>query len=169
VFQARGGKGVMLERGTFADMALPVDTLWQRNKRFIMSFKYEGSTTNPDPTTQPYDEYDSKRHAIADGSGIEAELASMRADQQQGTAMTYLQCQTTLTNSGLPLTAAVMFHNSILLAQKANTDRVALDWLYAHAKAKFGDDHLLVILNDFFDLATSDVANQITKMRLWDP
>ncbi|KAL2834622.1 PLC-like phosphodiesterase [Aspergillus pseudoustus] len=168
-FDTAAAKGVTLARGTFADMALPVETLRQQNKRFIMSFKNEGSTTNPDPATQPYDEYDSHRHAVADGSGIVAEFESMSGDKQKGAAMTYLQCQTTLTNSGIPLTAAVMFHNSILLAQKANTDRATLGWLYANAKAKFGDDHVLVILNDFFDLGTSDVADQITKMRLWDP
>ncbi|CBF73620.1 hypothetical protein AN7970.2 [Aspergillus nidulans FGSC A4] len=154
-------KGVTLERGTFADLDRPVDTLRQENKRFILSFKNDGYN--------PYDNFDTKRHAVADGSGIITELSEMSAEKQKGTPMTYLQCQTTMSSNTYGLAAAITFHNRVLLAQKAKTDPLTLDWLYAHVKARLGDDHLLVIMNDFFDLATSDVANQLTKTRLWDP
>ncbi|KAL3479746.1 PLC-like phosphodiesterase [Aspergillus californicus] len=160
-FDHAKSKGVTLERGTFADISRPVEALRQENKRFIMSFKDEGYA--------PYDDYKTARHIIADGSGIVTEFNNMTADKQNGTDMTYLQCQTTMSSNGVALGAAITFHNRVLLAQKANTDNVTLGWLYANAKARFGDDHLLVILNDFFDLATSDVADQLTKMRLWDP
>ncbi|KAL6228821.1 hypothetical protein BDW75DRAFT_250564 [Aspergillus navahoensis] len=160
-FSDAKAKGVPLERGTFADLSRPVETLRQENKRFIMSFKDEGY--------YPYDDYGTERHVIADGSGIITEFNNMSADKQKGTAMTYLQCQTTMSSNGFGLGAAIAFHNRVLLAQKANTDPLTLNWLYKNAKTRFGDDHLLVIMNDFFDLATSDIANQLTKMRLWDP
>ncbi|KAL4861209.1 hypothetical protein BDV12DRAFT_204244 [Aspergillus spectabilis] len=153
-------KGVTLELGTFDEMSKPVETLRQENKRFIMSFKDDGY--------YPYDVYDDKGHIIPNGSGIITEFNGMTSGKQAGTFMTYLQCQTTLSKNMIACGAAVTFHNKILLAQKANTDPLTLNWVYENAKGRFGDDHLLVILNDFFDLATSDVANQLTKTRLWD-
>ncbi|KAL4819892.1 hypothetical protein BDW67DRAFT_193467 [Aspergillus spinulosporus] len=160
-FNDAKAKGVTLERGTFADLDRPVDTLRQENKRFIMSFKNEGYS--------PYDNFETKRHAIADGSGTITEFSELSAEKQKGTPMTYLQCQTTMSSNTHGLAAAITFHNRILLAQKDKTDPLTLDWLYAHVKARLGDDHLLIIMNDFFDLATSDIANQLTKTRLWDP
>lgn len=145
-------------------MARPVEALRQENKRFIMSFEHDGSNNY-----KPYDEYETKWHIIPDGSGIVAEFNSMSGDKQEGTAMTYLQCQITMSSNAIALGAAIIFHNRVLLSQKANTDCMSLNWLYANAKAHFVDNHLLIIMNDFFDLATSDIANQLTKTRLWDP
>jgi hypothetical protein len=157
-------KGVMLERGSFGHMARPVETLRQENKRFIMSFEHD------DPNNyKPYDKYETKRHIISDGSGIVAEFNSLSGDNQEGTAMTYLQCQMTMSSNAIALGAAITFHNRVLLSQKDNTDCTTLNWLYTNAKARFGNNHLLVIMNDSFDPATSDIANQLTKTRLWNP
>ncbi|EED11450.1 hypothetical protein TSTA_007400 [Talaromyces stipitatus ATCC 10500] len=140
------------------------EPLRQDNKRLIMSSKNEGSSIN-----KPYDEYATEHHIVPDGSGIVAEFNSMSGDKQEGTALTYLRCQTITSSNAIALGAAITFHNRVLLAQKANADSKTLNWLCTNAKPHFGDNHLLVILNDFFNLATSDIENQITKMRLWDP
>ncbi|KAJ7576128.1 PLC-like phosphodiesterase [Mycena floridula] len=85
--------------------------------------------------------------------------------------ITVLQCQGTPTLIGLVQAYAVAYANSAtspLMETKARFDLRTLPWVLNHAVKKFSADHNLIIMNDFIDGATCDVAIQLSEERLKD-
>ncbi|CAM6085913.1 unnamed protein product [Calypogeia fissa] len=138
---------------------LTVTELRSQSKRFILDYDESAEST-------PYDVYDSGRHTSFDGLSIIQEFESMSIKDQQGHAFTMLQCQSCLTNDKEVITNLVPTHDMPLLAPKAICDAKTLPWILANLRDRLHDDQLVVVMNDFFDLATSDVANQLSRFRL---
>lgn len=80
-----------------------------------------------------------------------------------------IQCQATASN----IPKAVMYSvlsagttNSCLLATKSICDAKTLPWVRDNALRVCGNNDLVVIMNDFFDGATADVAMELSRQRL---
>ena len=80
-----------------------------------------------------------------------------------------LQCQATAT--GLPdvVKHSILSSNSAtscLMATKGICDSETLPWIRQEALARFGTDQCLVVMNDWLDGATCDVAIELSKQRI---
>ncbi|CAN8100776.1 unnamed protein product [Discula destructiva] len=80
-----------------------------------------------------------------------------------------IQCQATAS----AVTEAVVYSvlsasasNSCLLATKPICDAKTLPWVRDHALGACGNNDLVVVMNDFFDGATADVAMKLSRQRL---
>jgi hypothetical protein len=114
--------------------------------------------------------YDDDASATLDGSSIVDKLHAMASDPPRGHPLTLLQCQATATNIRNVIIASVVeadVSTSPILATKGVCDGKILPLLRDEVGRKLaGDDGLCVLLNDFFDGATAEVAMGLCRDRL---
>jgi hypothetical protein len=118
--------------------------------------------------TDSYSTYTDAANATLDGRSIVAEFEKVSLGAQTGRPFTNLQCQATATNLPEVVAYSVMAANadgSCLLATKPLCDEKTLPWIMANAGRLYGGE-LVVIMNDFFDGATADVAVEWSRRRL---
>jgi hypothetical protein len=143
------------------------------NKRIILTW---GSAPNNNwGVSEPYDVYDSDHHKTFNGKEIVAEMMSMSTEGQgkllksgNYPSWTRLQAHATVTEDTRVRAAVATADSSnyFLLSEKSNVDCMTLPWILAHANDRLKRrEQLLVIMNDFFDLGTSDVANYLSIYR----
>ena len=103
-----------------------------------------------------------------DGRSIVAEFEKVNPNVQAGHPFTNLQCQATATNITDVVVYSVLAANadsSCLLATKPTCDEQTLPWIMANA-GRLDGGQLVVVMNDFFDGATADVAIEWSRRRL---
>jgi hypothetical protein len=116
-----------------------------------------------------YDSYDDKAYATLTADPIIARLNSMNTAGQGTSNFTVLQCQATSTNITPVVVYSVLTTDaatSCLTATKALLDRLILPWIRDNALARLQAEKTVVIMNDFIDGATADLAIKLSKQRL---
>ena len=117
-----------------------------------------------------YSTYTDAGNATLTGDSIVAEFETLKRNPQlaAGKPFTNLQCQATATNLPEAVAYSVVAANadsSILLATKPICDAKTLPWVTGNAGSLLQNE-LVVMMNDFFDGATADVAIQWSRKRL---
>jgi len=118
--------------------------------------------------TDSYSTYTDAANATLDGRSIVAEFEKVNPKVQAGKPFTNLQCQATATNLPEVVAYSVLAANadsSCLLATKPICDDKTLPWISANA-GRLDEGELVVVMNDFFDGATADVAVEWSRRRL---
>ncbi|KAJ4371326.1 hypothetical protein N0V83_004543 [Neocucurbitaria cava] len=114
--------------------------------------------------------YDDAANATLTGDSMVAKLNDMAQNPPQGHPITLLQCQATSTNIRDVVIASVLdvdVSTSPILATKPVCDGKILPLLRGDTgKRLMRDGGLGVVLNDFFDGATADVAINLCRDRL---
>ena len=114
--------------------------------------------------------YDDVANATLNGDSMVNKLSDMARDPPRGHPITLLQCQATATNIRDVIVVSVMdsdVSTSPILATKPVCDSKILPLLRGETGKKLaGDEGVVVILNDFFDGATADVAISMCRDRL---
>ncbi|ORY04123.1 PLC-like phosphodiesterase [Clohesyomyces aquaticus] len=114
--------------------------------------------------------YDDLANATLDGSSMVTKLQDMARDPPRGHPIVLLQCQATATNIRDVIVASVLdsdVSTSPLLATKPLCDAKILPLVRGEVGQALGrEDGLVVVLNDFFDGATADVAIGLCRQRL---
>ena len=80
-----------------------------------------------------------------------------------------VQCQATASNIPKAVVYSVLeagASTSCLLATKPICDSKTLPWVKNNALRACGNNDLVVVMNDFFDGATADVAMELSRQRL---
>jgi hypothetical protein len=149
-----------LTTGSLNDMlTLTIAQLRDQRKRLII---FANSAS--------YSTYTDAGNATLSGDSIVAEFEVLKQNPSlaAGKPFTDLQCQATATNLPDPVAYSVVAANadsSILLATKPICDSKSLPWVTANAGSLLNNE-LVVLINDFFDGATADVAIQWSAKRL---
>ncbi|KAF2690012.1 hypothetical protein K458DRAFT_290113 [Lentithecium fluviatile CBS 122367] len=114
--------------------------------------------------------YDDAANATLNGDSIVAKLHDMARNPPRGHPITLLQCQATATNIRDVIVASVLdsdVSTSPILATKPVCDGKILPLLRGKCgKCLAKEEGVVVLLNDFFDGATADVAIELCKERL---
>lgn len=114
--------------------------------------------------------YDDAASATLNGDPIVAKLQDMARNPPKGHPITLLQCQATATNIRDVVVVSVLdsdVSTSPLLATKAICDNKILPLLRGETgKNLIKEESVVVILNDFFDGGTADVAIGLTRKKL---
>ena len=113
--------------------------------------------------------YDDAASATLDGEPILRKILDMAENPPRDHPIIFIQCQATATNIRDVVVVSALTadtSNSPLLATKAICDRKILPALRDVGKKLGQESGVLVILNDFFDGATADVAIQLCRERL---
>ncbi|CAO2655659.1 Nn.00g044620.m01.CDS01 [Neocucurbitaria sp. VM-36] len=114
--------------------------------------------------------YDDAANATLTGDSMVAKLNDMSRNPPQGHPITLLQCQATATNIRDVIVASVLnsdVSTSPILATKPVCDSKILPLLRGETgKQLTREEGVVVILNDFFDGATADVAINLCRDRL---
>lgn len=95
--------------------------------------------------------------------------AVLHPDCCGGRGFINIQCQATASNIPKAVVYSVLAasaSNSCLLATKPICDAKTLPWVRDHALGACGSNDLVVVMNDFFDGATADVAMELSRKRL---
>jgi len=150
-----------LAAGALNDMVtLTIDQLRDQRKRLIIFADADSYST-----------YTDDGNATLTGDSIIAEFEKLRHNPHfaAGKPFTNLQCQATATRLPEAVAYSVVAANvdsSILLATKPICDAKTLPWIVDNAESLRQDDELVVVMNDFFDGATADVAIHWSQVRL---
>jgi len=115
-----------------------------------------------------YSTYTDAANATLDGNSIVAEFEKVTPQKQSGKAFTNMQCQATATNLPEAVAYSVLSANaesSCLMATKPICDQKTLPWIVSNA-GRLDEEQLVVVMNDFFDGATADVAIDWSRRRL---
>ncbi|OAG12171.1 PLC-like phosphodiesterase [Paraphaeosphaeria sporulosa] len=114
--------------------------------------------------------YDDDANATLDGDSMVSKLNDMARDLPKGQQITLLQCQATATNIRDVIIASVLdadVSTSPILATKPVCDAKILPLLRGECgKCLTREESVVVLLNDFFDGATADVAIELCKERM---
>ncbi|KAF2673484.1 PLC-like phosphodiesterase [Microthyrium microscopicum] len=113
--------------------------------------------------------YTDEANATLNGDSMVAEFDRLNTERQNDVAFTNIQCQATATNiRDVVIYSALSadVSNSCLMATKSICDRKTLPWIRNNALDRLKAEQNLVIMNDFFDGATADVAIELSKRRL---
>jgi hypothetical protein len=114
--------------------------------------------------------YDDDANATLTGESMVLKLNAMCESPPKGHAITLLQCQATATNIRDVIVASVLeadVSTSPILATKPVLDHKILPLLQGDMGRKLmGEQSVVVVLNDFFDGATADVAINLCRERL---
>ncbi|KAL5411272.1 hypothetical protein PMIN06_002010 [Paraphaeosphaeria minitans] len=114
--------------------------------------------------------YDDDANATLNGESMVGKLTEMARDPPKGHQITLLQCQATATNIRDVIVASVLdadVSTSPILATKPVCDAKILPLLRGKCgKCLTREESVVVLLNDFFDGATADVAIELCKERL---
>ena len=117
-----------------------------------------------------YSTYTDAANATLNGDPIVKEFEKITPQSQAGKPFTNLQCQATATNLKDAVVYSVLAANtdgSCLMATKPICDSKTLPWIMANA-GRLDKNQLVVVMNDFFDGLTADVAVQWSQRRLAD-
>ena len=148
-----------LAYGGLDDMkSLTVEELRHQQKRLIIF-----------PPTDVLSTYSDTANATLDGDSIMSAFHKLEPDQQIGKAMTCLHCQAAASSIEDVLIQSVTSpkaSTACLLATKPLCDIQTLPWIRDHALKRLSLEELIVVLNDFIDGATVDVAITLSKERL---
>ncbi|KAL0475065.1 PLC-like phosphodiesterase [Neurospora intermedia] len=114
--------------------------------------------------------YTDEGNATMDGHSIvDAFSKVLTEDNWKGKVFINIQCQATATNIPKAVAYSVLdagTTSSCILATKATCDSKTLPWCRDNVLRTCGYDTLVVMMNDFIDGATADVAFQLSKQRL---
>jgi hypothetical protein len=114
--------------------------------------------------------YTDAGNATMNGDSIVAEFGtSLSVAAVGGRALVNIQCQATATNIRDAVVYSVLSaaaSNSCLLATKAICDSKTLPWVRDHTLEACGNEAMVIVMNDFFDGATADVAIELSRKRL---
>jgi hypothetical protein len=144
--------------GTIQDLkTMTIAQLRDAGKRLICAYKDEASLN---------DIFDGERHGNSGGTGILEEFELMAETYDKTCDWTMMQCQSTLMENTEMRALAILARDNILLQPKAHVDPKTLGWLQANVTSRFKKDQLMVIMNDFFDMATADTAIQLSRNRM---
>ncbi|KAF1347447.1 PLC-like phosphodiesterase [Lizonia empirigonia] len=114
--------------------------------------------------------YDDVANATLTGDPMVAKLQAMSAHPPRGHPVTLLQCQATATNIRHVVVASVLdadVSTSPILATKGVCDGKILPLLRGECgKCLTREESVVVLLNDFFDGATADVAIGLCRERM---
>jgi hypothetical protein len=114
--------------------------------------------------------YDDVANATLNGDSMVDKLNAMAKNPPKGHPVTLLQCQATATNIRDVIIASVLdadVSTSPILATKPVCDAKILPLLRGECgKCLTREESVVVLLNDFFDGATADVAIELCKERL---
>lgn len=114
--------------------------------------------------------YDDDANATLTGDSMVDKLSAMSRDPPSGHPLTLLQCQATATNIRDVIIASVLdsdVSTSPILATKPVCDGKILPLLRGECgKGFMSGEGVVVLLNDFFDGATADVAVGLCRERL---
>jgi hypothetical protein len=116
-----------------------------------------------------YGTYNDAAYATLNGDSIVAEFEKLSTEKQISKPFTVIQCQATATNVPGVVPYSVFASNvstSPLLATKAVCDSKTLPWIRQHALEHLKADELVVVMNDFLDGGTADVAVGLSRERL---
>lgn len=120
--------------------------------------------------TNQVSNYNDDANATLTGDSMVAKLQAMSADPPRGHPITLLQCQATATNIRDVIIASVLdsdVSTSPILATKPVCDAKILPLLRGECgKCLAREESVVVLLNDFFDGATADVAVELCRERL---
>jgi hypothetical protein len=155
---ALAGSNGQLTAGSLDDMRnLTIEQLREQRKRLILFANVDSYST-----------YTDDGNATLTGDGIVTEFQKVSPTVQANHAFTNLQCQATATNIPDAVAYSVVAANadsSVLLATKPICDSKTLPWVIANG-GTLVDTELVVVMNDFFDGATADVAIEWSRKRL---
>jgi hypothetical protein len=143
--------------GSVDDLPLTVDSLRSQGKRLIML-----------ENVNSYSTYSDQANATLDGDSIIAEFEKASTALQAGNVLTNFQCQATATNIKDVVIYSVLtanVSNSCLLATKGVCDNKTLPWIRANVLGRLEASEPVLVMNDFFDGATADVAVQLAAAR----
>ena len=115
-----------------------------------------------------YSTYTDEGNATLSGDSIVAQFQQITPERQAGKPFTNLQCQATATNISDVVAYSVLAANassSPMLATKPICDSKTLPWIAANG-GRLDPNQLVVVMNDFIDGATADVAIEWSKKRL---
>ena len=114
--------------------------------------------------------YTDEGNATLNGDSIVEALPRMlTADNQRGKAFVNIQCQATASNIPKAVVYSVLeasVTTSVLLATKGVCDSKILPWCRDNVLRTCELDQLVVMMNDFIDGGTADVAVQLSRQRL---
>ena len=144
--------------GSLDDMQhLTIDQLRDQRRRLILF-----------TPTDSYSTYTDAGNGTLNGESIIAEFEKLSPQLQAGKPFTNLQCQATATNLPDVVAYSVLAansDNSCLLATKPMCDSKTLPWVMENA-GRLDQGELVVLMNDFFDGGTADVAIEWSRRRL---
>ncbi|KAL2180598.1 PLC-like phosphodiesterase [Thermothelomyces heterothallicus CBS 202.75] len=155
----RPAKGEIVA-GNLQDMKkLTIEQLRRDRKRLIMLDSVDSLST-----------YTDEGNATLTGDSILQALPRvLTRENQRGKAFINIQCQATASN----ITKAVVYSvleagatTSCLLVTKGLCDHKTLPWCRDNVLRTCDPDQLVVLMNDFIDGATADVAVQLSRQRL---
>jgi hypothetical protein len=136
-----------------------IGELRRNRKRLIMLDSVDSLST-----------YTDEGNATLNGDSIlEALPRVLTADNQRGKAFVNIQCQATASNIPKAVVYSVLeasVTTSCLLATKGLCDSKTLPWCRDNVLRTCELDQLVVMMNDWIDGATSDVAVQLSRQRL---
>jgi len=114
--------------------------------------------------------YTDEGNATLNGDSIVAAFPKiLTPENRKGKAFINIQCQATATNVPRAVVLSVLeagTTTSCILATKAICDSKTLPWCRDNVLKTCGNDHLVVLMNDFIDGGTADVAVHLSKQRL---
>lgn len=114
--------------------------------------------------------YTDEANATLNGDSIVAELPRvLTPENQRGKAFVNIQCQATASNIPKAVVYSVLeagTTTSCLLATKGICDSKTLPWCRDNVLQTCELDQLVVMMNDWIDGATADVAIQLSRQRL---
>jgi hypothetical protein len=116
-----------------------------------------------------YSSYDDASYATLTGESILAALERMTSAAQASHDFTLLQRQATATNLKDPLIYSILTSNastSILMSSKAFCDTKTQPFLHDTVLNQLTVDQSVMLMNDWFDGATADVAVAMSISRL---
>ncbi|CZS97131.1 uncharacterized protein RAG0_06267 [Rhynchosporium agropyri] len=145
-------------QGSLDDMLrLSIAELRSERKRLILFTSSDSFST-----------YTDAANATLNGDSIMAEFDKICPQSQAGKPFSNLQCQATATNVPEAVAYSVLAANassSCLLATKPICDSKLLPWIQANGD-RLEANQLVVVMNDFLDGATADVAIDWCRKRL---
>lgn len=116
-----------------------------------------------------YDSYSDPAYATLSAQPILANLQAMTTAGQAGNDFTILQCQATPTNIKDVVVYSVLTANtstSCLTETKAKLTSEILPWVKANALGRLGREECVVVMNDFLEGGTVDVAVGMSRERM---
>lgn len=148
-----------IQCGTLEEMqTLSINDLRGQGKRLIL-FKNADSLST----------YTDEANATLNGDSIVAEFEKLSPDRQAGKSFTNIQCQATATNIRDVVIYSVLAADastSCLIATKPTCDSKTLPWIQQHTLEHLQAEQLVVVMNDFLDGATAEVAIGLSRQRL---
>ena len=148
-----------LVQGSLADMTSQTTAQLRAQRKRLILFG----------PTDSFSTYTDEGNATLNGDSIIAEFDRIRPSDQDGKGFSNLQCQATATNIKDVLLCSVASADastSCLMATKAVCDSKTLPWVRRNALAKLPAEQLVVVMNDFLDGGTVDVAVGLSRERL---